>query len=69
MINIYSNNHQLALKYLKDNKVNFYNVLVMASDSNVKYRDWDSLYPFYSTYSNVLFDIMDSFDLKLSYPI
>ena len=69
LINIYSNNHQSALKYLKDNKVNFYNVLVMASDSNVKYRDWDSLYPFYSTYSNILFDIMDSFDLKFSYPI
>ena len=69
MINIYSNNHQLALKYLKDTKVNFYNVLVMASDSNIKDRDWDSSYSFYSTYSNVLFGIMDSFDLKLSYPI
>ena len=47
MINIYSNNRELALKYLKDTKVNFYNVLVMASDSNVKDRDWDSSYPFY----------------------
>ena len=38
MINIYSNNHQSALKYLKDTKFNFYNVLVMASDSNIKDR-------------------------------
>ena len=39
MINIYSNNHQSALKYLKNTKVKFYNVLVMASDSNIKDRD------------------------------
>ena len=69
MINIYSNNHQSALKYLKDTKVNFYNVLVMASDSNIKDKDWDSSYPFHLTYSNVLFDIKDFFNLKLSYPI
>ena len=69
MINIYSNNHQSVLKYLKDTKFNFYNVLVMASNSNIKDRYWNSSYPFHSTHSNVLFDIMDSFDLKLSYPI
>jgi len=69
VINIYSNNHQSALKYLKNTKFNFYNVLVMASDSNIKDRDWNSSYPFHLTHSNVLFDIMDSFDLRLSYPI
>ena len=39
VINIYFNNHQSALKYLNDTKFNFYNVLVIASDSNIKDRD------------------------------
>ena len=69
VIKIYSNNHQSALKYLKNTKFNFYNVLVMASDFNIKDKDWNSSYPFHLTHSNVLFDIMDSFDLRLSYPI
>ena len=32
MINIYSDDHQTALKYLKDTKANIYNVLVMVVD-------------------------------------
>ncbi len=30
MINVYSDNYQLALKYLKDIKANLHNILVMA---------------------------------------
>ena len=37
--------------------------------ANIKDRDSNSLYLFYLTYSNFLFDIMNYFDLRLSYPI
>ena len=36
MINIYSDTNQSALKYLKDTKVNVYNILVMAGDFNIR---------------------------------
>jgi len=43
MINVYSDNYQAALKYLKDIEVNdtemnVYNVLVMARDFNIMDR-------------------------------
>ena len=66
MINMYSNNHQAALKYLKDTKANLCNVLIIADDFNIRNKNWDSLYSLYSIYSNFLFDVVDSFDLKLS---
>ena len=69
MINVYSDKHQLALKYLKNTKANLCNILVMASDFNIRDRNWDPSYPFHLIHSNSLTDIVDSFDLKLSYPI
>jgi len=69
IINVYSDDHQLALKYLNNTKANLHNVLVMAGDFNIRDKDWDSSYPFHSTHSDFLFDITDSFDLKLSCPI
>ena len=39
IINVYSNKHQLVLKYLKDIKVNICNVLVMTGEFNIKDRD------------------------------
>ena len=36
MIDIYSNNNQSALKYLKDTKANTQNVLIMAGDFNIR---------------------------------
>jgi len=33
MINVYSDNHQSVLKYLKDTEVNINNVLIMAGIS------------------------------------
>ena len=69
MINIYSNNNQSALKYFKDTEANIHNVLIMAGNFNTRDSDWDPLYSFYSSYSNILFEIIDSFDLSLSLPI
>ena len=39
MINIYSDNHQSALKYLKDAEANLCNVLIMAGDFNIRDSD------------------------------
>jgi len=45
------------------------NVLIMIGDFNIRYNDWDSLYPHHSTYVNTLRKIADSFSLELSTPI
>lgn len=66
MINVYSNKHHSALKYYKDIKVNLQNVLIMAGNFNIRSNDWNSLYLFYSIYSNTLLEISDSFDFSLS---
>ena len=36
LINIYSNSSQLALKYLKDTKVDIHNILIMTEDFNIR---------------------------------
>jgi len=66
MINIYN---QSALTYLKNTEANIHNVLIMASNFNIRDSNWDSLYSLYSSYSDILFEIMDSFDLSLSLSI
>ena len=69
MINIYSNDYQSTLKYLKNTKANLCNVLVIVVNFNIRDWDWDSFYSFYLVYSNLLLDIANLFDLKLSVPI
>jgi len=39
MINVYSDNHQAALKYLKNTEANIHNILVMAKDFNIRDRE------------------------------
>ena len=41
----------------------------MASNFNIRDNDWDSLYPFYSTHSDTLLEIADSFNLNLFSPV
>ncbi len=41
----------------------------MTGDFNIRDRNWDLDYPFHSTYSNLLFDIANSFNLSFSYPV
>jgi len=69
MINIYSNDYQSALKYLKNTEANLCNVLVMVEDFNIRDCDWDSSYPFHLVNSNLLLNIANLFDLKLSVSI
>ena len=68
MINIYSDTSQTVLKYFKDTKVDIQNVLVMASNFNIRDSSWNSSFPFHSTYSYLLIDIAKSFDLFLLKP-
>ena len=39
MINIYSDEYQLVLKYLKNTEVNICNVLVLTGNFNIRDRD------------------------------
>jgi len=66
MINVYSDEHQTALKCPKNIKANLHNILVMARDFNISNYNWDPSYLFHSSHNNSLFEIADSFDLKSS---
>jgi len=65
MINVYSNDWQSTLKYLKDTEANICNILIMAGDFNIRDSDWNISYSFHLIYSNILFEIAISFDLSL----
>ena len=65
-INIYSDDCQFALRYLKNTEVNLNNVLIMIEDFNISDNDWNLLYPHHLTYANTLKDITDFFNLELS---
>jgi len=69
MINIYSDEQQPALRYLKDTEVNICNVFVMTRDFNIRNSDWDLSYPYHPIHSDILTDIADSFGLILSVPV
>ena len=58
---MYSDSSQSALKYLKNTEANISNILVMTGDFNIKDNLWDSYYLYHFIYSDLLFDIADSF--------
>jgi len=66
IINVYSDNQQSALKYLKDTEINLNNVLIMIENFNIKDNNWNLLYLHHSTYADTLRKIADSFNLELS---
>ena len=67
LLNIYLDSNQSTLKYLKDIEANICNVLIMTSDFNIRDSNWDLDYPFYSVHNDLLFDIVDTFNLSFSY--
>ena len=69
MLNVYSDDHQSVLKYLKDTEVNLQNILIMAGNFNIRDSIWNSSYPFHSSHSDSLLEIADSLGFKLSNPI
>ena len=68
LMNIYFDSFHLALKYLKDTKVNIQNFLVMTGDFNIHDNLWDSLFSHHSSISNNLFITADFFNPSLSLP-
>jgi len=67
-MNIYSDSSYSALKYLKDTEVNIRNLLIMTSNFNICDSFWDSSFPYYSSISDNLIIVADSFNLDLSSP-
>ena len=66
ILNIYLDDQQTILKYLKNTEVN---VLIITVSFNIRDSNWNPLYPHYSTYANVFQEAADSLNLDLSIPI
>jgi len=66
MLNVYLDDYQTALKYLKDTEVNLQNALTIAGNFNIRNNIWDLSYLFHSSHSDSLFEITDSLNLKIS---
>jgi len=69
IINIYSDNQQTALKYLKDTEVNLNNVLIIIGNFNIRDNDWDLLYSHHSLHMDTLWEVANGFGVKLLTPI
>ena len=69
LINVYSDNHQSALKYLKNTKVNLNDVLIMTGDFNIRDNDWDLSCSHYFTHADTLREVAETFNLELLMPI
>jgi len=64
-MNVYSDSSHSALKYFKDTKINIYNLLIITGDFNIRDSLWDPSFPHYSSISDNLVIIADSFNLEL----
>jgi len=64
-INIYLDDQQSILKYLKDTEANLNNVLIIMEDFNIRNNNWDPLYLYYSIHIDSLREIANSFNLEL----
>jgi len=67
-MNVYSDSSHSALKYLKDSEANIPNLLIMTGNFNIHDSIWDLSFPHYSSISDNLIIITDSFNLDLSIP-
>ena len=64
-MNIYSDSSHSVLKYFKDTEVKIDNILLMTGDFNIRDSLWDLSIPHYSSISDDLIIIADSFNLAL----
>ena len=62
IVNIYSNEQQTALKYIK---ANLNNVLIITRNFNIRNNDWNPTYSYYSIYIDILMEIADFFDFRM----
>jgi len=67
-MNIYFDASYSALKYLKDTEVSINNLLIMTGNFNIRDSLWDSSFPYYSSISDNLIIVADSFNLELLIP-
>jgi len=65
---MYSDNHQNAVIYLKNTKVNLNNILIMTGDLHIRDLDWDLSCLYHSLHTKTLLEIVDSLGLQLSNP-
>ena len=70
IINIYSDNQQSILKYLKNTEANLNNILsIMISNFNIRDNNLNLSYYHHLIHSDILCKVADSLDLDLSIPI
>ena len=67
IINVYLDDHQNILKYLKNTEVNLNNILIITGDFNIRDNDWDLSYPHYSSYTDTLLEVANSFLIFFSF--
>ena len=64
LLNIYSDDYQSALKYLKDIKANLSNVIIITGDFNIRDSNWNLLYLYHSTHADTLSEVANVVNLK-----
>ena len=69
ILNVYLDNQQNALKYMKNTKINLNNILIITEDFIIRDSDWNPSYSHYLSYSDILREIADNLNLDLSTPI
>jgi len=69
LMNIYSDSSHSTLKYFKDAEVNIWNLFIMTGDFNIQDSLWNPFSFHYSSISNDLLIIADSFNSNLLIPI
>ena len=69
ILNVYLDNQQNALKYMKNTKINLNNILIITKDFIIRDSDWNPSYSHYLSYSDILREIADNLNLDLSTPI
>ena len=67
-MNVYSDSSHSALKYFKNMEANIHNLLIITSDFNICNSYWDPFFSHYSTISDDLIIIADSFNIDLFIP-
>ena len=63
LLNMYSDNHQNTLTYIKNTETNLNDILIMTGDFNIRDSDWDPSFPYHSLYTESLLEIADGLGL------
>ena len=56
-INVHLDNQQDILNYLKNTEVNLNNILIITRNFNIRNNDWDLLYSYYLSYTDILQEV------------